>query len=140
MESRACFFKLGRAGRHRAVFTADECRYSEVVANLAEHRSCNVREVFRSRTAFYYFVDSVSPRSRIVDFMEFAYAGVNSSPVHVNDILAFLAVALNDGVFQVFNSVFQRNNFCQCEERSLHYHVDAGAEPSFWPIASPFNV
>ncbi len=39
MKSRACFFELGGAGRHSAIFTTNEVGYFEVIANLAEDRS-----------------------------------------------------------------------------------------------------
>lgn len=140
MESRACFFEFSSAGRHGAIFAASKCGNREIVANLFEHRFCNFREVLRSRAAFDDFVFSVSPGSRIVNFMEFFDTSINSAVVHVNDFLAFLAIALDNGVFQVFNGIINRNDLSKCEECSLHDHVDTSAEPSFWPIASPFKV
>ena len=128
MESRACFFEFSSAGRHGAIFAASKCGNREIVANLFEHRFCNFREVLRSRAAFDDFVFSVSPGSRIVNFMEFFDTSINSAVVHVNDFLAFLAIALDDGVFQVFNSVIDRNDLSECEECSLHDHVDTSAE------------
>ena len=40
--------------------------------------------------------------------MEFFDTSINGAIVHVDDLLAFFAVVLDDGVFQVFNSVFYR--------------------------------
>ena len=64
-------------------------RNREIVANLFEHRFCNFREVFRSRTAFDDFVNGISPGSRIVNFMEFFDTSINGAIVHVDDLLAF---------------------------------------------------
>ena len=72
--------------------------------------------------------------------MEFFDTSINGAIVHVDDLLAFFAVVLDDGVFQVFNSVFYRDDLSEGKESSLHDHVDTSAEPSFWPIASPFKV
>ena len=131
IQCRTCFFELGRTYRHRTVFAADEVRYLQIVADLTENRSCHVFEVFRCRTAFYFFVHSVSPRCGIIYFMEFTDTCINSSPVHINNLLTLLAVRLDNRVLQVFNSVIQGDNFCKCEESSLHYHVDTCAEAEF---------
>ena len=99
VKCRACFFKFSCARRHCAVFAASKCGNREVIANLAEHWSSNICEVFCSRTAFNNFIRSVSPRSRVVNFVEFFDTSINSAIVHVNDFLAFLAIALDDGIF-----------------------------------------
>ena len=127
----AGLFKLGGTRRHGAVFAAREVGNFEVVANLAENGSRHLFEIFRRRTAFRLFVHSIGPGSGIAYFVEFADTGINSGPVHVNDFLSFFAVRLDDGIFQIFNGVFQGDNLCESKERSLHHHVDTGAEAEF---------
>ena len=53
---------------------------------------------------------------------------IDGTVVHINDVLALLAIGSNYGILQVLNSSINRNNVSQLEECGLHYHVEAAAE------------
>jgi hypothetical protein len=62
---------------------------------------------------------SISPGSRISYFMEFFDALASTAPlVHINDLLAFQAIALDDGIFQILNSIINRDNLGQFAKKA----------------------
>lgn len=64
---------------------------------------------------------------------------VNSSVVHVNNLLAFLAIAGDDGFLQVLHSIFNRDDTGQFEESSLHDHVDTTAKADAFSNLNSIN-
>ena len=51
--------------------------------------------------------------------------------VHLDDLLAGFSVALLDGILDLGNGLFERDDVGDLEERRLHDHVDAGTEADF---------
>ena len=60
--------------------------------------------------------------------MESIDTSINSTVVHVHNVLALLAIGSNYCILQILNSSLQRNNISQLEESRLHYHVEAAAQ------------
>lgn len=74
------------------------------------------------------FVRAVLPGFRNRDLDEILDAGFDSAAVHVDHILAFLAVGMFNGFLEVGDSVVDGNDISQFEEGCLHDHVDATAK------------
>ena len=53
---------------------------------------------------------------------------VDGGVVHVDDGLSFVAVGVDDGVFEVGDGFFNGDDASEFEEGGLHDHVEASAE------------
>ena len=73
-------------------------------------------------------IGGVLPVGRHVDFYDRSHTFFNRRVVHVDDLLALVAVIVHDSLFQVFHRVIHGNDGRQLEERRLHDHVDAAAQ------------
>ena len=125
-------FILGSAGRECAVFHAGEGGNREIIAFLTVH---DIADVLYEIRTFYSGNGAsgccVSPFFRNRYFNNALHACINSAVVHVNDILALLAVGVFVGFLQVSDAVFIRNDVGQMEECRLHDQVDASAKADF---------
>ena len=127
----AAFFFGAGPRRPTAVFDAIISTDRQVVAFEGIDRNGEFAEEFRMFRHVDRFIDSISPGGRYIDLDDSRQALVDSFIVHVDDILAFLAIRCDDGFFQFRNSQVQRNDIGQFEEGRLHDHVDAAAETDF---------
>ena len=68
-----------------------------------------------------------SPLGRNLDLNDGIAAGVHGRIVHVDDILALLAVGLLDRLLHLLDGLVERNDVGDLEERRLHDRVGAAA-------------
>ncbi len=114
-------------GREGAV-----CRhegYGQVVAEAGDDLSGDVLDEFRGGLGdgrrHFELAGGFGRNLDFVDVLEgFVYGGV----VHGNDLVARFAVALLDGVLDLFQRGVQRDDVGDLEEGGLHDDVDAGAQ------------
>ena len=123
----ALLVSSGAAGE-RAVFDAFEGGDGQLVAFLAVHRYEDLFDEFGDLLGLCGLVGCGLPRSGDLDLMETGETGVHGSPVHLDDVLALLAVGLLDGLLQILFGIFHGNDLREREERGLHDHVDPVAQ------------
>ena len=129
--SDAAFFFGAGPRRPAAVFDAVISADRQVIAFKGIDRDGKFAEEFRMFRHINRFIDSISPGGRYIDFDDSRQALINGFIVHVDDVLAFLAIRCDDGFFQFRDSQVQGDDICQFEEGRLHDHVDAAAETDF---------
>ena len=141
IQSDAAFFKGGAPHRERAVFQALEGADRQVVAFLTVHRN---QQFFNKRRQILgdgfagagagnsldipRRISGVLPVGGNVDLHDRSHALFNRRIVHVDDLLALVAVIVDHGFLQILHCVRHRNDRRQFEERRLHDHVDAAAQ------------
>ena len=124
----AAFFIGGSAYRERAVGMTGHDAYRQFVAFLTVNRNQDIIDERVAGLLRFHFVFCVSPGRRHIDLHDGFDAFVDGRVVHVNNVLAFLAVGFFHSILQVFHRVCQRNDIGQLKERGLHDHVDAPAQ------------
>ena len=71
------------------------------------------------------------PGSGVVDLLNLGDGHIDGLPVHVDDIIALLAIGLLDGRLHVFNGIRLGNDTGNLEESCLQAHVDSAAQADF---------
>ena len=108
---------VGRYGAHR-----------EFVALLGQHGPHDLGHELGFVFFKVGFLTGRGPVIRDLDFLQGAHSSVHGSLVHLNDLFALLAVSLLNGLFDVPEGLFRRNDIGDLEEGRLHDHVDAAAQ------------
>ena len=142
----AAFFKGAGACGEGAVFHAAEGADGEFVSFLAVHGD---EDVVDEGGGLGHHADAAEaagalefglvgfgvrggfPGFRYGDGDEGADALVDGGVVHVDDFLAFVAVGVDDGVFEVGDGFFDGDDIGEFEEGGLHDHVESSAEAEF---------
>ena len=124
----ATFFFCTRTGRPTAIFKSIVCTNRQVIAFQGIDRNSKISKELRMVRKINRFILCICPGSGNVDFNDSFEALIDGSIVHVDDLLAFLAIGMYDRFFQFINSQIKRNNFGQFEEGRLHDHIDTAAE------------
>ncbi|MPM40671.1 hypothetical protein SDC9_87317 [bioreactor metagenome] len=70
-----------------------------------------------------------SPFGGYLDLFQGIHSGIHGLVVHLEDLVALLAVGVVNGVLHVFHGIFDGNDAGKLEECRLHDHVDPVAEP-----------
>ena len=100
-----------------------------LITLLAVNRILNLSNVIWQVMIFLYLsIHSGCPISRNIYQMQRIDTSINCAIVHINDILALLAIGSNNSILKITYSLLQRNNISQLEECGLHYHVETSAE------------
>ena len=131
VDSDAAFFVSSSAAREGAVCIISEGTYRQLVTLELVHRYEQLVNKFVAGCSFSSSVASLSPACRNFNSYDSIDALVDSSIVHVDNVLALLAIGMLNSILQVFNSICQRNNISQLEECRLHNHIDAAAQTNF---------
>ena len=127
----AAFFISSSAGGERTICLIHQFADGQVMAFLFVHGNHNFVNELVAGLRIQFFVSAVNPVSRNIDLHNGVNTFVNGSIVHVNHLLAFLAIGVNDGFLQVFHSIFNRDDTGQFEESGLHDHVDTTTQTDF---------
>ena len=128
----ASLFISGCSKRCCTVFNSFECAYRKRIAFTCINCCYNSFNIFRlvfSNNCFCIY--SVSPFSGNFNLNNAFYTLINSSVVHVKDIVAFLTVRLLDSSLHIFNSVSDRNDVSKLEECSLKNCINSVSETDF---------
>ena len=115
---------------HRTVGIRQEGADGEGISILGVHYVGDLLDESRSETVLIGGLElgsDLCPLGRDVDF-GILTATVDSSIVHVDDVLALLAIALDDSVLHVFDSILVRNDAGNLEECGLQDGVGPVAE------------
>ena len=113
----------GRTVVPRAVLTAVKCRNRQIVTLQGVDRIHNLADELRTRhvdTVRRILNLDIGPLGRNLHLLYGIAAGIYRSVVHVDDILALLAVRLQDGVLHLLDSLLERNHIGDLEECRLH--------------------
>ena len=135
-QCRTAFFEFSSTSRQCTIFIARECGYRKIITSLCIDWLCNILNEGWARFATRFncmiaIIYCIFPASRNIYFYQSVNTLIDSSIVHVNDILTFFTVRSYYGFFKVFNSIIYRDDFSQFEECSLRYHVDTTAQTDF---------
>ena len=104
IDSRTAFFESSTADRERTIYHVfRKLGNRQLVAFLTVHDFLNFGDEGRSIFLFHRFVCSISPGSRYFDAMEGFDTLVDGAVVHVDDLLALLAVGRDDGILEVLD-------------------------------------
>ena len=125
------FFISASAAGEGTVSIFVECAYGEFVAFQTVHGNEQIVYKFVAGCRSQLAIFCICPSSGNFYCNDGVDALVNSSVVHVNNVLTFFAVGVFNSFFQMFNCGFQRNNVSQFEESRLHNHIDATAQTNF---------
>ena len=127
-DGNAALFIFCSARRERAVGLVHELTDGKGVAFLLVHGHHDLIDKGVARLRIEFFVRAVLPGFGHRDLHEVLDASFDSASVHVDHILALLAVGMFNGFLEVGDSVVDRNDISQFEEGCLHDHVDAAAK------------
>ena len=128
----AAFLVGGRAVLPRTVLTARESRYRQVIALQPVDRLDDLAHEFGTRSirdVCEALVVDLRPFGRHLDLLDGVAAGVDGRIVHVDDVLALHAVGLLDGLLHLVDSLVERDDVGDLEERRLHDRVGTRAQP-----------
>ena len=113
----------GRAVLPRTVLTARESRYRQVIALQPVDRLDDLAHelgIRRIRNMCEAVVVDLRPFGRHLDLHHGVAAGVDGRIVHVDDVLALLAVGFQDGMLHLVDSLVERDDVGDLEECRLH--------------------
>ena len=114
-----------------AILAALECRNGEIIALQGIDRINNVAYELRTRHIYICSCSLNLDRSPLcgnLDLLDCVATCVNRSVVHIDDILALLAVGLRDSLLHLLNSLVERDYVCNLEECRLHNSICTRAE------------
>ena len=123
----------GRAVVPRAVLAAVEGRHGQLIALEGVDRIDDRAHERRTRSVGAVCVGARlhldrGPLGRHLHLLHGVAAGIHGRIVHVHDVLALLAVGLEDGVLHLLHGLLERNDVRDLEECRLHDRVGARAQ------------
>ena len=122
----------GRAILPRTVLTARESRYRQVIALQPVDRLDDLTHEFGTRSVrdmCEALVVDLCPFGRHLDLDHGVAAGVDGRIVHVDDVLALLAVGFQDGMLHLVDSLVERDDVGDLEECRLHDGIRTRTQP-----------
>ena len=123
----------GCAGWHGAVLVRKECAYRKSISALGVDHVSDFFYEWSGKTLCVvideFGVDR-GPFCRNLDFYVLSSA-IDSCVVHIDDVLALLAVRLESRILHVLDSILYRNNTGDAEECTLKNGVGASAKAYF---------
>ena len=115
----------------RTVLTTEERTYGQQVALQSVDRIDDLLYELGTRRINHSLRSlnlDCSPLSGNLNLLNSRTTGINCCVVHIDDILALLAVRLLNSLLHLFNRLLERNHVCDLEECTLHNGVGAVAQ------------
>ena len=122
--------------RESTVFHTNECGYGELVTFLSVHYVNDLLDELRNSLLLNRLILSCLPGIRNVNFNNCVNACVDSSIVHLNDIVTLLTVRLESCLLHVVNSLVNRKDAGKLEECGLADCVDSSAEADLLSLSN----
>ena len=125
------FLELCGSGGEGAVFASHKGGNRKRVTLLSIHHVGDIGDEIRHFAQRAGLILSIFPLSRNLEFAIAVNTGIYGGVVHVDDLLALVAVGFDDGFLHVFHGISDGNNLGDGEEGRLADRVDAVAEADF---------
>ena len=122
--------------RECTIFHTNECGYRERVTFLSVHYVNNLLDELRNSLLLNRLILSCLPGIRNVNCNNCINTSVDSSIVHLNDIVTLLTVRLESCLLHVVNSLVNRKDSGKLEECGLADCVDSSAEADLLSLSN----
>ncbi|KAF5044330.1 hypothetical protein DSECCO2_492900 [anaerobic digester metagenome] len=129
VDGHAALLELG--GGHGEQTVRLEGGHGQIVALLGQDGTHDVLDEIGLVLVVLAVADGVGPGGRDLDLDQVRGGLIHGGDVHVDDLVALLAVGLLDGLLQQRDGLLEGHNVGQLEEGGLHDHVDAIAKAHF---------